>query len=82
MRGILCRSEILPSAMNTIAVLDKYGIRKHCENKPNVGKNLKTKRLEWAGHVWRADGNRNDVIRFTIFEQSTMKIITFADCQN
>lgn len=26
-------------------------------NKPNIGKYLKTKRLEWAGLVWRADGS-------------------------
>lgn len=26
-------------------------------NKPNIRKYMKAKRLEWAGHVWRADGS-------------------------
>ena len=25
-------------------------------NKPNICKFLSSKRLEWAGHVWRAEG--------------------------
>jgi len=53
----------------------EYGRRKNDElerlyNKPNIGLFLKAKRLEWAGHVWRAG---ESVIRNVLIRNPTKK---------
>lgn len=54
---------------------EKYERRKNVDieklyNKPNIGKYLKARPMEWAGHVWQAGGS---FIRYVLTKKINKK---------